>query len=58
VLARRSIHNVSGGGIVRKVPPSVAFDKTFSERKPRARSGIHVRTKAYSLTGCHSVPVK
>jgi hypothetical protein len=27
VLALRSIHNVSGGGIVRKVPPSVAFDR-------------------------------
>ena len=58
VLARRSIHNVSGGGIVRKVPLSGAIGSTLRTASHGTRSGHPRSDQAYSLTGCHSVQVK
>jgi hypothetical protein len=45
VLARRNIYNVSGGGLVRKVPLSGRHRQNGSNRSRRLTLDIHVRTK-------------
>src|SRR5438093_9135207 len=55
VLARRNIHNVSGGGLVRKVPLFGSPSTKRFEPQPQARAGHPRSDKTYSLTGCHRV---
>jgi hypothetical protein len=63
VLARRSIHNVSGGGIVRKVPLSGAIGSTLRTASRGLAPDINVRApdlqwQVFTASGVQGAPVR